>query len=93
MATPLPLSDYVRGVPKAELHLHIEGTLEPGLMFQLALRNGILLSGTVESHRQSRQQFKVQCVRAYCSMYIHMVCVTVAVYVRISLHGHVPISC
>ena len=33
----------VVGLPKAELHLHIEGTLEPGLMFELADRNGIAL--------------------------------------------------
>ncbi|MGZ4797867.1 MAG: adenosine deaminase [Acidimicrobiia bacterium] len=31
------------GVPKAELHLHIEGTLEPELMFSLAERNGVAL--------------------------------------------------
>ncbi len=30
-------------LPKAELHLHIEGTLEPELMFSLARRNGIQL--------------------------------------------------
>jgi adenosine deaminase len=32
---------FVRSLPKAELHLHIEGTLEPEMMFELAARNGI----------------------------------------------------
>src|ERR1700682_3493582 len=34
---------FARKLPKAELHLHIEGTLEPELMFELASRKGILL--------------------------------------------------
>ncbi|MBU1378495.1 MAG: adenosine deaminase [Alphaproteobacteria bacterium] len=34
-------ADFIRGLPKAELHLHIEGSLEPELMFELGRRNGI----------------------------------------------------
>ena len=37
------LADFIRGLPKAELHLHIEGSLEPELMFELARRNRIAL--------------------------------------------------
>ena len=50
------LRDYVQGVQKAELHVHIEGTLEPELMFQLAERNGVKLDGTVETHRERRKR-------------------------------------
>jgi adenosine deaminase len=37
------VKDFIERMPKAELHLHIEGTLEPELMFELALRNGVAL--------------------------------------------------
>lgn len=33
------MGEFVRSLPKTELHLHIEGTLEPDLMFDLAKRN------------------------------------------------------
>jgi len=34
---------FIDGLPKAELHMHIEGSLEPRMMFDLARRNGIAL--------------------------------------------------
>ena len=37
------LASFIRGLPKAELHLHIEGSLEPELMVALAERNGIAI--------------------------------------------------
>ncbi len=36
-----PSYDWLNKLPKIELHLHIEGTLEPELMFELAQRNAI----------------------------------------------------
>ena len=37
----MPLDAFIAGLPKAELHLHIEGSLEPELMFELARCNGV----------------------------------------------------
>lgn len=35
------IEDFIKGIPKVELHLHIEGTFEPELMFKMATRNNI----------------------------------------------------
>ena len=46
------IADFVAALPKAELHLHIEGTFEPELMFAIAERNGVRLPyGSVEEVR------------------------------------------
>ncbi|HVT42418.1 MAG TPA: adenosine deaminase [Acidimicrobiales bacterium] len=44
MPMPADLRAFALAVPKAELHVHIEGTLEPELMFALARRNEIALA-------------------------------------------------
>lgn len=53
------MEDYILGIPKAELHVHIEGTLEPELVYELAARNNIPMKGTVESLKARRKNFKV----------------------------------
>lgn len=44
MTQTTALESFVRSLPKAELHIHIEGSLEPELIFQMAERNGQKLS-------------------------------------------------
>jgi adenosine deaminase len=48
------LDSFIRGIPKAELHLHIEGTLEPEMVFRLAEKHGVRLKhDSVEALRRA----------------------------------------
>ena len=52
--TPDRLPDLLRRMPKAELHIHIEGSLEPELIFALAQRNGVTIPyASVEELRRA----------------------------------------
>ncbi len=35
------MTEFIKALPKTELHIHIEGSLEPGMMFELAKKNKI----------------------------------------------------
>jgi len=63
-------------LPKAELHLHIEGTLEPDLMFELARRNGVSLPyadahAVRRAYRFSSLQSFLDVYYRACSVLIH----------------------
>jgi adenosine deaminase len=50
------LEEFVRDLPKAELHLHIEGSLEPQMLFALAKKHGVKLRfSSVEEVRRAYQ--------------------------------------
>jgi adenosine deaminase len=49
----MSLQSFIEALPKVELHIHIEGSLEPELMFEIARRNGVRLRyGSVEELRR-----------------------------------------
>lgn len=50
------MEKFIKGLPKAELHVHLEGTLEPDLKLKLAQKNGIDIGQkTVEEVKKSYQ--------------------------------------
>jgi adenosine deaminase len=63
----MDLEVYVRALPKAELHLHIEGTLEPEMMFELAARNGIELP--FESIEAVRAAYQFTDLQSFLDIY------------------------
>jgi adenosine deaminase len=59
--------EYIIGLPKAELHVHIEGTLEPELAFQLAKKHGIAL--THASVEELRRAYRFANLQSFLDIY------------------------
>ncbi|HSP93539.1 MAG TPA: adenosine deaminase [Thermoanaerobaculia bacterium] len=58
---------FLRGLPKAELHLHLEGTLEPEMMFTLARRNGVPLR--FASVEEIRRAYRFRDLQSFLDIY------------------------
>jgi adenosine deaminase len=56
-APATPTREFVTGLPKAELHVHLEGTLEPALKLQLAERNGIDIGQSTVEEVEATYEF------------------------------------
>lgn len=52
------LEEFIAGIPKAELHLHLEGTFEPELMFEIAYRNRLKLNFNSIEELKAAYQFR-----------------------------------
>jgi adenosine deaminase len=66
-AASAPTPAFVSGLPKAELHLHLEGTLEPELKLALARRNGVDIGqSTVE---QVRATYEFDSLASFLGVY------------------------
>ena len=63
----MDLTKLIKAMPKAELHLHIEGTLEPELMMQLAQRNGIHLP--YDSVEEIRRAYEFTDLQSFLDIY------------------------
>lgn len=61
------LEAFVAKLPKAELHVHIEGTLEPDLMFALAARNKVALP--FRSAAEARKAYRFDNLQGFLDLY------------------------
>ncbi|NQV38236.1 MAG: adenosine deaminase [Candidatus Marinimicrobia bacterium] len=61
------IRDFIHGIPKAELHLHIEGTFEPELMFEIARRNNIKIK--YESVEELKKAYNFDNLQEFLDIY------------------------
>lgn len=61
------MKTFIQNLPKAELHLHIEGTFEPELMFEIAQRNNIKIP--FASIEEIRAAYEFDCLQDFLDIY------------------------
>jgi len=61
------MENFINNLPKAELHLHIEGTFEPALMFEIANRNQIEIP--YKSVKEIEKAYKFDCLQDFLDIY------------------------
>ena len=61
------MQNFIENLPKAELHLHIEGTFEPELMFKIAQRNNIKLK--YQSVEDLKKAYSFDCLQDFLDIY------------------------
>ena len=69
------MDEFIRGIPKAEIHVHIEGTLEPEMLLELGERNGISLPCT--SAEECRAAYRFNDLQHFLDLYYEGVAVLV----------------
>jgi adenosine deaminase len=62
-----PTDEFLKEIPKAELHIHIEGSLEPEMMFEMAARNGVRLR--YDSVRKLREAYDFADLQSFLDLY------------------------
>ncbi len=61
------MENFINNLPKAELHLHIEGSFEPELMFKIAQRNNIKIP--FNSVTEIKKAYKFNCLQDFLDIY------------------------
>ena len=61
------MKEFIKKLPKAELHLHIEGSFEPELMFEIAKRNKVDIP--YKNVEEVREAYKFSCLQDFLDIY------------------------
>lgn len=67
MRNDIPTKELIWSLPKAELHLHLEGTLEPEMMMQMAKRNNVVLG--YQSVAELREAYVFADLQSFLDIY------------------------